>query len=43
MDTQYESPKLKQLGSVKALTLGEGWEGDDDTLLWFIRYGVDYS
>jgi hypothetical protein len=42
MDTQYESPELKRLGSVKDLTLGEGLKGSDDTFLFF-HYGIDYS
>jgi hypothetical protein len=43
MDTQYESPELKRLGSVKDLTLGEGFKGNDDTFLFFFHYGIDYS
>jgi len=30
---QYESPQLTEVGSVKDLTLGEGWRGNDDTFV----------
>lgn len=35
----YEAPQLTTVGSLKDLTLGEGWAGNDDVLLFFIRYG----
>ncbi|CAM3429976.1 lasso RiPP family leader peptide-containing protein [Occultella glacieicola] len=39
----YESPMIQEVGSVRDLTLGEGWAGSDDTFLYFIRYGTDPS
>ncbi|WP_156252160.1 lasso RiPP family leader peptide-containing protein [Pseudactinotalea terrae] len=36
----YEAPTMTEVGSVRDLTLGEGWAGNDDTLLYFIRYGT---
>lgn len=39
MQNTYEAPRLTTVGSLKDLTLGEGWAGNDDVLLWFIRYG----
>ena len=40
---RYESPTLMEVGSVRELMLGEGWQGNDDTLLYFIRYGTNPS
>ncbi|QBI20275.1 lasso RiPP family leader peptide-containing protein [Egibacter rhizosphaerae] len=37
----YETPSITELGSVAAMTRGEGVKGDDDTLAWFIKYGTD--
>lgn len=31
----YESPKLTVVGSVRELTLGKGWDGQDDRFLCF--------
>lgn len=39
MQNTYEAPLLTTVGSLKDLTLGEGWSGNDDVLLWFIRFG----
>lgn len=39
MQNAYEAPRLTAVGSLKDLTLGEGWRGNDDVLFWFIRYG----
>jgi hypothetical protein len=32
----YESPQLTVVGSVKDLTLGDGWRGNDDTFVFHI-------
>ena len=32
----YESPRLTVVGSVKDLTLGDGWRGNDDTFVFHI-------
>jgi hypothetical protein len=32
----YESPQLTVVGSVKDLTLGDGWRGKDDTFVFHI-------
>lgn len=43
MRDAYESPRLTKVGSLKDLTLGEGVRGNDDVLLWFIRWGTNPS
>ncbi len=40
MNETYESPQLITVGSLKDLTLGEGWAGSDDVLFYFIRFGT---
>ena len=39
MQKSYEAPRLTAVGSLKDLTLGEGWQGTDDVLFYFIRWG----
>lgn len=39
MQTTYEAPQLTTVGSLKDMTLGEGWDGSDDVFFYFIRYG----
>lgn len=39
----YEAPSIKAVGSVADLTLAQGVSGNDDVLLWFIRYGTEVS
>lgn len=44
--SSYESPKLTAVGSVKDLTLGEGWRGNDDTLVFAIfgrTFSIEYG
>ena len=33
---KYESPELAEVGSVRDLTLGDGWRGNDDTFVFHI-------
>lgn len=33
MQSNYEAPRLTAVGSVKDLTLGQGWAGSDDTFV----------
>lgn len=34
----YESPRIEEVGSVRELTLGEGWKGSADQL-WIFSWG----
>ena len=34
----YETPTLEEIGTVEALTGGQGWHGDDDQW-WFFTWG----
>lgn len=43
MQKKYEAPKFSKVGDLRANTQGEGITGNDDTLLWFIKYGTDPS
>jgi hypothetical protein len=36
MGSNYESPRLTTVGSVKDLTLGQGWQGWEDTFVLHI-------
>ncbi|WP_165372810.1 lasso RiPP family leader peptide-containing protein [Pengzhenrongella frigida] len=36
----YESPRITEVGSVRDLTLAQGWNGNDDKFLWF-AWGTD--
>jgi hypothetical protein len=39
---QYESPKLTAVGSVRGLTMGQGFRGSDDHLVFTIfGYEID--
>lgn len=40
--TSYEAPQLTVVGSVKDLTLGDGWGGNDDTFV-FWGYPIHYG
>lgn len=43
MQTTYEAPQLTTVGSLKDLTLGDGWRGNDDSFMFFgieIEYGT---
>lgn len=35
MQTTYEAPQLTTVGSLKDMTLGEGWEAWDDSIRLF--------
>ena len=42
----YESPQLTEVGSVKDLTLGEGFWGNDDTFvftIWGHQISIHYG
>lgn len=46
MQSSYEAPRLTAVGSVKDLTLGQGWAGNDDTFvlhLGRITVSVEYG
>ena len=34
---KYESPELTEVGSVRDLTLGQGWRGNDDTFVFTVK------
>ncbi|WP_169576492.1 lasso RiPP family leader peptide-containing protein [Nocardioides halotolerans] len=40
MHEHYESPKLTTVGSVRSLTMGQGFHGNDDHLV-FTVFGYD--
>jgi hypothetical protein len=41
---KYESPELAEVGSVRDLTLGQGWRGNDDTFVFSIgRHTISIS
>ncbi|MFQ5349020.1 MAG: lasso RiPP family leader peptide-containing protein [Thermoanaerobaculia bacterium] len=35
---RYETPTLDEIGTVEALTGGQGWNGDEDQW-WFFTWG----
>lgn len=37
----YEAPRITEVGSVRDLTLAQGWAGKDDKFLFFFTYGTD--
>ena len=42
MQTHYESPKLTTVGSVRSLTMGQGFRGNDDHLVFTVfGYEID--
>jgi hypothetical protein len=34
---KYETPELAEVGSVRDLTLGQGWRGNDDTFVFTVK------
>ena len=42
MHEHYESPKLTTVGSVRSLTMGQGFFGRDDHLV-FTAFGHDFD
>lgn len=39
----YEPPALSEVGSLRELTLGKGFWGDDDTLIKIGRFEITYG